>query len=532
MFDPDCGIDEREARERARRRGRAYQCMTCHYREGRRVVDIKCRIEEHILKMHVALENVPYYCCLCLFKGQRKEQLLQHFKTCKRHRDMAEKRGIEQGVNETLIVQSSTPHRLSAVDYVQLSAEESLAHFMNQAKSIAVAESRSQLATTLNQMFPGLIGDGGMQCTTPDCMTESEQTQSHVPVQPSPPAVSLSIAEPTTATNLNPQQIVTVASSALQPIQELAQLLSATPLGPLLENSSAVTALSKQDRSDTASATESDASSEKPKADSSMAVPEESKEKAKSNSNSDIGEIADQGGVIEIPGENELVTFTHPREEMGLEEEEKDPLVLQKVSKKDETSLSVDVERLSQANMVTAIEKLTEAVNRSVGALEKLQEKVVDNSCLLAKVASVMMGLKGSMEANERLERHREEVMQEFDRRRENERRRQIDRRRKEEERHREEQRRAVQRREEERRAEEQWRANQRERDRREQRRALQERQNNNRGEIDRKDSRNSWRNERRDKENQPKGVVLVAKNKISGNKSEGEVSESEGESK
>ena len=130
-------------------------------------------IEEHILKMHVALENVPYYCCLCLFKGQRKEQLLQHFKTCKRHRDMAEKRGIEQGVNETLIVQSSTPYRLSAVDYVQLSAEESLAHFMDQAKSRAVAESRSQLATTLNQMFPGLIEDGGMQCTTPDCMTES-----------------------------------------------------------------------------------------------------------------------------------------------------------------------------------------------------------------------------------------------------------------------------------------------------------------------------------------------------------------------
>ena len=141
-------------------------------------------------------------------------------------------------------------------------------------------------------------------------------------------------------------------------------------------------------------------------------------------------------------------------------------------------------------------------------------------------------GLKGSMEANERLERHREEVMQEFDRRRDNERRREIDRWRKEEERHREEQRRAIQKREEERRAEEQWRANQRERDRRKQRRALQERQNNNRGEIDRKDSRNSWRNERRDKENQPKGVVLVAKSKISGSKSAGEVSESEGESK
>ena len=53
--------------------------------------------------------------------------------------------------------------------------------------------------------------------------------------------------------------------------------------------------------------------------------------------------------------------------------------------------------------MVTAIGKLTEAVNRSVGALEKLQEKVVDNSCLLTKVESVMMGLKGSMEANEKL---------------------------------------------------------------------------------------------------------------------------------
>ena len=55
------GVEE-DRIERARKRGKAYQCLKCFSREGKRTVDIKCRIEDHIMKMHLALEEVPFYC--------------------------------------------------------------------------------------------------------------------------------------------------------------------------------------------------------------------------------------------------------------------------------------------------------------------------------------------------------------------------------------------------------------------------------------------------------------------------------------
>ena len=45
------GVEE-DRIERARKRGKAYQCLRCFSRDGKRTVDIKCRIEDHIMKMH------------------------------------------------------------------------------------------------------------------------------------------------------------------------------------------------------------------------------------------------------------------------------------------------------------------------------------------------------------------------------------------------------------------------------------------------------------------------------------------------
>ena len=39
------GVEE-DRIERARKRGKAYQCLRCFSREGKRTVDIKCRIED------------------------------------------------------------------------------------------------------------------------------------------------------------------------------------------------------------------------------------------------------------------------------------------------------------------------------------------------------------------------------------------------------------------------------------------------------------------------------------------------------
>ena len=120
---------EAERIEKARRMGRAWQCLRCHYREQKRTVDRKGRIEDHIMKVHLALEEVPFYCRLCLFRCQRQEQLTNHVTAHKRHVEMATKRQITD--HESCLVSNAKPHIMGPMDYVALSPEASLTHFLN-----------------------------------------------------------------------------------------------------------------------------------------------------------------------------------------------------------------------------------------------------------------------------------------------------------------------------------------------------------------------------------------------------------------
>lgn len=117
-----------EKLEKAKKRGRAYQCLRCFYREGKRFIGVKCRIEEHIMKVHLALEEVPFYCKLCLFRCQRKDQLDRHVHAHGRHREMAEKRNIID--NKPCLVENARPHIIGPLDYTVLSPEASLRHFL------------------------------------------------------------------------------------------------------------------------------------------------------------------------------------------------------------------------------------------------------------------------------------------------------------------------------------------------------------------------------------------------------------------
>ena len=120
---------EVERLEKAKRMGRAWQCLRCYHREQKRTVDRKGRIEDHIMKVHLALEEVPYYCRLCLFRCQRQEQLRSHVTAHKRHVEMAAKRNITD--HESCLVFNAKPHIIGPMDYVALSAEDSLAHFLS-----------------------------------------------------------------------------------------------------------------------------------------------------------------------------------------------------------------------------------------------------------------------------------------------------------------------------------------------------------------------------------------------------------------
>ena len=126
MESPMVGGGDVELVERAKHRGRAYQCLPCYHKEGRVVINEKGRIKDHILKKHVKLDEVPYYCSHSL------QQLNKHVTAYARHRDMARKRDVQD--HQPFLMKSSNPYKIGSLDYMQLSMEESIRHFTQQAR--------------------------------------------------------------------------------------------------------------------------------------------------------------------------------------------------------------------------------------------------------------------------------------------------------------------------------------------------------------------------------------------------------------
>lgn len=137
--------------ERAKHRGRAYQCLPCYHKEGRVVINEKGRIEDHILKTHVKLDEVPFYCSLCLFRCHSLQQLNKHVTAYARHREMAKKRDVQD--HQPFLMKSSNPYKMSSLDYIQLSAEESIRHFTQQTRQAKERDLRNPVTQTLQHMF-------------------------------------------------------------------------------------------------------------------------------------------------------------------------------------------------------------------------------------------------------------------------------------------------------------------------------------------------------------------------------------------
>lgn len=66
---------ERTKIEKAKRRGIAYQCHSCHYKDGFKMINIKCRREDHIMRVHMSRDELPFLCKLCGFICVEREQL-------------------------------------------------------------------------------------------------------------------------------------------------------------------------------------------------------------------------------------------------------------------------------------------------------------------------------------------------------------------------------------------------------------------------------------------------------------------------
>lgn len=79
-------------------RHRLYKCRVC----GKR--DRKQRLVGHLLKTHVRLDQVPYYCNLCNFRCLAKEELVNHITNYKRHVEEMNRFGL---VNHKNVLQRS-----------------------------------------------------------------------------------------------------------------------------------------------------------------------------------------------------------------------------------------------------------------------------------------------------------------------------------------------------------------------------------------------------------------------------------------
>ena len=112
----------------ARHYGRAYQCLRCLYKDGVNRIDVKRRIEAHITKYHLSLDEVGHYCRLCSFRCWDRKTLEDHVRFYARHRRMAKEQGVT-GKEEDLLVSNRQPYEMGAADYVVLSKERSLDFF-------------------------------------------------------------------------------------------------------------------------------------------------------------------------------------------------------------------------------------------------------------------------------------------------------------------------------------------------------------------------------------------------------------------
>ncbi|XP_041379412.1 BTB/POZ domain-containing protein 6-like [Gigantopelta aegis] len=105
------------------KRGRAYRCL-----KGDDFVGERGKVISHIYKMHLPLDQSPYFCTLCTFRCMKLEQLATHVSAYKDHIDRV-RRAEESGeeVDEAIHLKESTCPYIVAdgLDMERLSADES-----------------------------------------------------------------------------------------------------------------------------------------------------------------------------------------------------------------------------------------------------------------------------------------------------------------------------------------------------------------------------------------------------------------------
>lgn len=92
------------------------------------MIDVKQRIEEHIMKIQFSVDQVPFYCSLCLFRFRDRATLNDHVKHFSRHKQMVADRKCNN--LSGVLKENPAPYKFSQEDYYVYSQEESVNNFV------------------------------------------------------------------------------------------------------------------------------------------------------------------------------------------------------------------------------------------------------------------------------------------------------------------------------------------------------------------------------------------------------------------
>ncbi|CAC5376834.1 unnamed protein product [Mytilus coruscus] len=122
------------------KRGNAYRCMHCQHPES--FIAEKNRVEAHILKRHLALDKTRFYCTLCMFRCNDKNNLDRHLWSFVPHIRQKE---TQMNSNRYLrdmayLKESPAPHLFNTtmMDYVSLPHAESARFWSTKSRSETV----------------------------------------------------------------------------------------------------------------------------------------------------------------------------------------------------------------------------------------------------------------------------------------------------------------------------------------------------------------------------------------------------------
>lgn len=480
------GVDRAKI-DRARRRGTAYQCLRCHYKDGSKTINIRCRTEDHIMRVHLGRDEVPFACKLCSFRCMKRDQLLTHVSAYSKHVLLAAKCKVID--HSPFLWENPKPHVFGPLDYKAFSPEASLLHFLGileeeqttantgplQAE-MTVTETRpveSIVSSSVSAETASVVTSSPVQSVLPIATPQQElpvlshsevsQMLNHVPSSgiPSPVLPGMSqagIASQLTAllhsiAGMSPALSSSFGASTLcPPMQCTMPIIQSTTTKERVrsrnQDQDLPAELRTPDLRATVEAQGPSAVVEEPtdvgrldgeaKADSDLEEEGEDMnspayrptaiQRSDKDRESPVPSIRDED-VLQITDDD--MTLSTPTKRVM---EEDDQEVKAKKHKGDSTPrLPVNVADLSERTLVKVVESAQKVAERSMAASEQMTKAMVDVTCMLGKLTDAATRLRHTIEEHDREERRREERRRELDQRREDEWRKEWNRRRDEE---------------------------------------------------------------------------------------------------